>query len=572
MIPDLCIGPLVRAVSPTSIVIWAELTAAESVTLRAQSDTPGEAPQTVSQATVLVGGHHYVALHMQGLRPGTWYRYQLTGADPNSELKMATAEQPLQYFRTLPDTDIAEGNTPALRIAYGSCRKSETGQQDVFSAFGNWLREQATSREASWPHLLLLIGDQIYADQPSEKIRQTYSQLGSKASGFEDFRLFYQHAWATDPGARQALACIPTYMIFDDHEITNNWNSLPTWRAEALAAGQEQLLVDGTLAYWIYQGWGNLDQATSQHPLLKIMQKAALSGEDAVEALRARIRQDLYGEALLPWHYEIHSQPAIFVANARTERSVLMPTDKKKVVYEPMRIISQSQTTDLQNWSRNNHGTLSIIVSSVPVLLPPLIGQIEYLTGLRLWFKQHGILGWLGDRLARFQQKVAARASFDHWPLYSLSWQDFILLFQQQQHDMLILSGDVHFSYALTAESTRKTSQKRYLYQFVSTPLQNALNASDQQKITAQARISRLNYGGLKHEILPMTPTARDIHIEHNLLFENTIAMLTLHPDQQGQYTPQQEYLGYMDGSLQKIATTVLPTTASSENGSKTKD
>lgn len=556
--PDICIGPLVRAVSPTSIVIWLELTAAATVTLHAQAQTPDKGSKTISQGTIQIGGHYYVALQLQGLQPATWYQYRLTGSDPDHELKMATAKQPLQYFRTLPDKTTSEEGASALRIAYGSCRKSETGQPDVFSSFGNWLHERFSERETNWPHLLLLIGDQIYADQPARQLHQTQPQLGSEATNFEEFRLFYQHAWASDPGARQALACIPTYMIFDDHEITNNWNSLPDSRSRLIAAGKEQMLIDGTLAYWIYQGWGNLDQDNSGHPLLTIMQAATLSGEDVLEELRSCIRRDLYGEVLLPWHYAIHSSPPIFVANARTERTVVL-TDKQEDIYEPMRIISRTQTTDLQNWSRNNPDTLSIIVSSVPILLPPAIGWIEYLSGQRPWLKKRGGLRWLGRQLANLQQKIATRASFDHWPLYSLSWQDFVLLFEQHQKDMLILSGDVHFSYALSAEGTPEAAQNHYLYQFVSTPLQNALSPSDRRKITLQARIPRLRYGGLKQQILPLLPAAKDIQIDHNLLFENTVAILSLQADQQGRYTPQQEYLGYYHGQLQKIATTVLP-------------
>ena len=46
-------------------------------------------------------------------------------------------------------------------------------------------------------------------------------------------------------------------MIFDDHEITNSWNTSPDWRARALSHGLEPMLVDGLVAYWVYQGWGN---------------------------------------------------------------------------------------------------------------------------------------------------------------------------------------------------------------------------------------------------------------------------------------------------------------------------
>ena len=102
----------------------------------------------------------------------------------------------------------------------------------------------------------------------------------------------YKHAWTYEPGIRQALALIPTFMIFDDHEITNSWNLDPTWSMSMLRRGRGQMLVDGLVAYWLYQGWGNLlPQDDPDHPLMKIMQAAAYSGIDVLQALRDAIKQ-----------------------------------------------------------------------------------------------------------------------------------------------------------------------------------------------------------------------------------------------------------------------------------------
>jgi len=86
-------------------------------------------------------------------------------------------------------------------------------------------------------------------------------------------------------------------MIFDDHEIANGWNISPKWRAHALQQGLEQTLVDGLVAYWAYQGWGNIGlRRADEHTLLAIMQHAAHNGEDALEALREGMRQVVYEE------------------------------------------------------------------------------------------------------------------------------------------------------------------------------------------------------------------------------------------------------------------------------------
>jgi len=74
----ICVGPLVRAISTTSVVIWAEFTQPCTVTLSATSDAaPAQPPIQVTRRTVSIGGHHYAAPQLQGLEPAHWYHYRL---------------------------------------------------------------------------------------------------------------------------------------------------------------------------------------------------------------------------------------------------------------------------------------------------------------------------------------------------------------------------------------------------------------------------------------------------------------------------------------------------------------
>src|SRR5260370_26172023 len=96
-------------------------------------------------------------------------------------------------------------------------------------------------RETTWPRLLLLIGDQIYADdrigrhKGRSSLAQNARQEPSQRTGaqtFAEFASLYEQAWAGHADIRQVLAVIPTFMIFDDHEVTNGWNTSPDWRGE----------------------------------------------------------------------------------------------------------------------------------------------------------------------------------------------------------------------------------------------------------------------------------------------------------------------------------------------------
>jgi hypothetical protein len=59
--------------------------------------------------------------------------------------------------------------------------------------------------------------------------------------------------------------------------------------------------------------------------------------------------------------------------------------------------------------------------------------------------------------------------------------------------------------------------------------------------------------------MLPLEITASDVHTLRHLLFENTLAYITLQPDTEGHYTIQQDYYGLVNGRLEVIARITLP-------------
>ena len=60
------------------------------------------------------------------------------------------------------------------------------------------------------------------------------------------------------PRVARALANVPTYMIFDDHEITDDWYLSDRWRERVITAPfGRAILRNGLLAYTVFQAWGN---------------------------------------------------------------------------------------------------------------------------------------------------------------------------------------------------------------------------------------------------------------------------------------------------------------------------
>ena len=569
--PRIRVGPLLRATGHDTAVIWLEVTTPCNVTLDvvplsavptsdfSSQQIPPESTTHVRSCTtrtVVIGGRYYAILTVEQLEPATWYSYHVSLNVDEQEIVVPSL--PLQCFRTMHQHQTVQASSQAqsapLRVAYGSCRKFVSPQTDALSALGRWLCDHLEQRETVWPHLLLLIGDQIYADQPPDEMLQAYPQLKDGASTFEEFATLYTYAWTADSDVRQALAVLPTYLIFDDHEITNDWNLLPQWCASMLASGQEQLIVDGLVAYWVYQGWGNLAHSQdTQHPLLHIMQEA--HDEDVIEQLRDEIRREVRGEVNGHWHYTIATEPPIFVMNARSERTSIFNKDEEDIC-APTRILSKAQMTELQTWMQEHDNALSILVSSVPIILPPVIGFAEYIAGERFLQGSAPPLRWLGRRLAHMQQRFAGRMSFDHWPAYAQTWRELVQLLSKRQHDIVALSGDVHFSYAIEAHASRRAR----LLQLVSTPLENSLGVRDKQIIVRQSLITRLWYGGLRIRMLSLMRADNNRPIPRGMLFQNALAYVTFNSNRSGDYLVQQDYLAVMNGELQFVGRTKIPT------------
>jgi phosphodiesterase/alkaline phosphatase D-like protein len=561
---QLLVGPIVRATNTASVVIWVEVSHACSITLRVTpySEQENEVGST-SVHTLMVGGRHYAAPQLQGLQPGTWYHYELFTddaplTDPSAPL--------LQCFRTLAakvteQAEEAQQRAP-LRFVYGSCRKLDRPEDDTFNALGAWLLQYFEQREQVWPHLLLLIGDQIYADEPPTNFLQSHRDIAENdgITTFPDFAQLYNYVWTAEKGVRQVLATIPTYMIFDDHEVYNNWGVFPGWKEGMVRRGKEQLLVDGLVAYWIYQGWGNLlEREQSQHPLLKIMLAAEKSGEDALETLRACIRDNFYGRNELAWHYTLPTKPPIFVTNTRADRTSVFGSAHTDAFYAPMHIMGQQQAAALRDWMQQHDREMTILVSSVPVLLPPLIGLVEYLAGVRLWSRSNALLRWIGKQLARLQLQFALRESFDHWPIFADSWNDLLRMLKKRQRDTLLLSGDVHFSYAAEGRKLFARGTRVRLYQLVSTPFQNTLTSRQRWMIEQQSLITRIAYSGFRTRVLPLQRIEKAAQTRHHLLFNDTLAYVTLQPQSEHKYSIDQVYMSIVDGQLEAIARTRFP-------------
>ncbi len=72
-------------------------------------------------------------------------------------------------------------------------------------------------------------------------------------------------------GIRRLLANIPSYMICDDHEITDDWNINKRWHDDVNQSEVgKQIISNGLLAYWAFQSWGNDPESFDRDFISKI--------------------------------------------------------------------------------------------------------------------------------------------------------------------------------------------------------------------------------------------------------------------------------------------------------------
>jgi phosphodiesterase/alkaline phosphatase D-like protein len=249
------LGPMLRHVGERDATIWVETTAACEVEIRT-------ADATARDHTFHVGGHHYAIVVIDGLEPGSSLPYSV---HLDGELAWPPPDSPFpaSRIRTVqPDRPI--------RLTFGSCREAPRAggirdredRADVLLAFADRMLGQA---HEDWPELMVFAGDQVYADDTSPAMRafikgrrNIRKPPKTEVADFEEYTRLYLETWS-EPRTRWLLSTMPTSMIFDDHDVRDDWNTSHAWRLQMRQQPWWDARITGALmSYWIYQHLGNL--------------------------------------------------------------------------------------------------------------------------------------------------------------------------------------------------------------------------------------------------------------------------------------------------------------------------
>ncbi|SCL33893.1 PhoD-like phosphatase [Micromonospora pallida] len=461
--PRLLIGPLLRRVVGTRATVWVETSDPAVVRVRTADGAEGSAP------TFTAYGHHYALVVVAGLTPDRASTYEVLIDD-----EVAWPEPRNPYPPSVIRTRAADDRDQPVRLVFGSCR--ETTQHatarklppDALDAYARRLMADPDGLDR--PDLVVLLGDQVYADQTSPTVRRLLRRRRHRPAGaptdqvvsFDEYTKLYLESWR-DPEIRWLLSTVPTVMIFDDHEIIDDWNTSAAWRADMREQSWwAERIGSGLASYWVYQHLGNLspDEIAADPLYAKVT-----AAEDATDVLREFGRRvdtesdvahdtERWRSAQYQWSY------ALDLGRTR----LVMLDNRCSRVLEP----AQRAMLPPGEWAwfvDQAHGSYDHLVvgSSLPWLLPPGIHHAE------AWNEKLAASGrpWV----ARASEKLRRALDLEHWAAFQRSFDALGALFARigsgtpgtpadrvgagpayaPPASISVLGGDVHHSYVARA-------------------------------------------------------------------------------------------------------------------------
>jgi hypothetical protein len=471
---NLVIGPLLRYVGENCAVIWVE------------TDGPCEVSvMGAREPTFHVEGHHYALVRIEDLEPGTQHEYTVE-LDGEHVWPPADSEFPPSRFRTYPK------NEP-LEIAFGSCRvaapneppfslpKEEDEDGRGIDALRTLALRMRHEDPDEWPDLLLLLGDQVYADECSPETkafirsrRDTSEEPGEIALGFEEYTRLYRESW-TEPTIRWLLSTVSTAMIFDDHDVHDDWNTSEAWAEEARGTDWwDDHVVAALMSYWIYQHIGNLSPDEHREDgLLKKVHEA----EDGGPILRDfAFGADREVEGARWSYYRDLGDSRLVVIDSRCGR-VLEEGRRSMLDEDEWRWVHEHATGDFEHL---------LIATSLPWLLAPAMHFLE------AWNERVCGGAW-GTLAARAGEWLRQELDLEHWAAFNESFDRLAELQRavgagergQPPASIVTLSGDVHHAYLSEVAFPRGSGVRSAVFQATCSPLRNPLDKKERSVVQA---------------------------------------------------------------------------------------
>jgi phosphodiesterase/alkaline phosphatase D-like protein len=514
---SLVLGPLLRYVGETDAVIWVETSESCEVEILG-----------TRERTFCVCDHHYALVCCGDLEPGTWHEYEVKL--DGEQVWPLDDSFPASAFRTYP-------KERALDVVFGSCRvaaphtppyslrkdEDERGREiDALHTLAHRMRNQPRDE---WPDVLLMIGDQVYADEVSpstrsfiETKRDPAEEPGERVVDFEEYTQLYRESWG-DPTIRWLLSTLSTAMIFDDHDVHDDWNISQAWLEEMRQKEWWNRHILGALAsYWVYQHLGNLaPDAHREDELLKRV-KAAEDAESILEEFAYRADRETSGTR---WSY---------CRDLGRTRLVVVDSRAGRQLEEGARsMLDEDEWRWLEDHVSGDFDHLLIATS-----LPWLLGRGMHFA--EAWSEAVAAGGW-GEAFMPVAERVRRAIDLEHWAAFGESFARLAEIIRSvgagergtPPASIVVLSGDVHHAYLFEVAFPRGSGVKSHVWQAVCSPYRNPLEKKERRVIrVGMSRPFEVVWRALAHSAGVEDPAVQWRMVGDGPWFDNQVAGLTI--------------------------------------------
>jgi hypothetical protein len=530
----LVLGPLLRHVDETSGCLWVETEAAGTVSVMAGGER-------AEARTFAVHDHHYALVCVEGLEPGTKTAYTVE-VDGTQVWPEPDSSFPPSVIPTL------EPGKP-LRLAYGSCRTSVTHDEagnklhgvDALRAYALRMagvtdtsveEDPDPGDDARWPDLVLFLGDQVYADETTAEMQEFIESRrdideppGKELKDYEEYAHLYKLAWS-DPANRWLLSTLPSAMIFDDHDIRDDWNTSLAWKREMEATDWwHDRIVAGLSSYWVYQHLGNMTPSErAEDENWRAIQDHAGDGEyDASDLLDAFAERADQEPETYRWSYarEFGTQARLVVVDSRAAR--VLDTENRSM-------LDDGEMAWLDEQMRGDVDHL-LVGTSLPFLLSPGLHYAEA-------FGEALAEGAWGRRGRKVGEALRQGADLEHWAAFQDAFQKVSAMTLEVARGrrghppgtVTFLSGDVHHSFVTEARpADGGPPVNSRILQAVCSPIRNPMP----RRLRFLVAVLAYGVAGPVGHVVVRSAKVADAPLEWRMIkgpwFDNNLATLEVH-------------------------------------------
>lgn len=298
---------------------------------------------------------------------------------------------------------------------------------------------------------------------------------------------------------RRVLANVPTYMIFDDHDVTDDWNLNPLWIQRVMTTDLGVTTLRNALAaYALFQDWGNdplryEDPAHDKHRLLDALQGLFPAGvaEGPVAEAAQRAEQLFFGPRPLPevdvdGRYEATPPPLAwhFSMPGTSHRSVVLDNRTRRSFASrqgpPGNVAISAQADQVPAAPLPAAEQVLLVVAPLQVIGPPLLDELLAPAS----FRATDMVAYTFQDKAGSTRRDGRRGmtgtdpdAIEGWGFDSPTFEALLARLAAHQR-VVLLSGDVHYSasQALSYWSGSTAAPAR-LAQFTSSGMKNVMPA-----------------------------------------------------------------------------------------------